>query len=210
MHREERRASFAIIIENMEQRFLHGELQPSDLAEALVAEFNRGNLRAQMINQAEGMAVQIATRPGVMSGGQTAVTVIFHQAPDGVMIQLGQQEWLGTAASLGRTTIAALINPWNLLSRLDDIAQDVENLQLTERVWNVIDSAARAAGATHQLSERLRRVVCAYCGSANPVGEASCVACGAPLGNAQPRTCSNCGFIVLRDEKNCPNCGRAL
>ncbi len=180
------------------------------LAQCLVAEFNRGNLRAQMLNQGEGVAVQISTRPGVQSGGQTALTVTFQKAPDGVMIRLGQQEWLGTAASLGRTTLAALMNPWNLLSRLDDIAQDVQNLQLTELVWNEIDRAARAAGASHELSERLRRVICDYCGVANPIGEASCIACGAPLGSAQPGTCPNCGFILKPNEVRCPNCGQAL
>jgi hypothetical protein len=189
---------------------LHGDVQPSELAQCLLAEFNRGNLRAQVLEQADGVAVQISTKPGAQSGGQTAMTVTFQKAPDGVMVRLGQQEWFSTAASLGRTTIAALINPWNLLGRLDDIAQDVSNLQLTERVWNEISRAAAAAGASHELSERLRRMVCAYCGVANPVGEAACVACGAPLGNAQPATCSNCGFVVTARDTRCPNCGRDL
>jgi predicted RNA-binding Zn-ribbon protein involved in translation (DUF1610 family) len=123
---------------------------------------------------------------------------------------MGQQEWLGTAASLGRTTLAALINPWTLLGRLDDIAQDVENLQLGERVWQAIDSAARGMGASQQLSERLARLTCDYCGVANPVGEAACIACGAPLGKAQPTTCPNCGFVVRIDEARCPNCGQVL
>lgn len=194
----------------MEQRFLHGDLLPEGLAQALLAEFNRGNLRAQAVRQVDGIAVQIATRPGAQSGGPTALTVTFQKATDGVMIRLGQQEWFGTAASLGRTTIAALVNPWNLLGRLDDIAQDVENLQLTQRVWNEIDRAARAAGASHELSDRLKRVTCAYCGVANPTGEAACVACGAPLGDEQPCTCPKCGFVVTHHEARCPNCGYAL
>ena len=189
---------------------MHGNVEPQELAQSLLAEFNRGNLRAQALQHPDGIAVQITTRPGAPSGGQTALTVTFEKVPDGVMIRLGQQQWLGTAASLGRTTIAALMNPWNLLGRLDDIAQDVENLQLTERVWNEIDHAARAAGASHELSERLRRVVCSYCGVANPLGEAACVACGAPLGSAQPTTCPNCGFVVAAGEIRCPNCGHEL
>jgi DNA-directed RNA polymerase subunit RPC12/RpoP len=194
----------------MEQRILHGEMRPDELAQALVAEFNRGSLRAQALQQSEGVAVQIATRPGAPSGGQTAITITFQRVEDGVMVRLGQQEWFGTAASLGHTTLAALMNPWNLLGRLDDIAQDVQNLQLTERVWNTIDRAARAIGASHELTERLRRVVCLYCGVANPVGEAACIACGAPLGDAQPTTCPHCGFVVTLNETRCPNCGQAL
>lgn len=194
----------------MDQRIFHGNLQPADIAQSLLAEFNRGNLRAQILGQSDNLAVQIGTQPNVASGGRTALTVTIQKAPDGVLIQLGQQEWLGTAASLGWTTMAALMNPWNLLNRLDDIAQDVENLQLSEHVWQVIDQAARAAGASHQLSERLSRLACEYCGTANPVGEGSCIACGAPLGKSQPGTCPNCGFVVKSNEVKCPNCGQLL
>jgi hypothetical protein len=194
----------------MDQRIFHGSIQPNDIAQSLVAEFNRGNLRAQILGQADKLAVQIGTRPGAASGGQTGLAVTIQKTADGVLVQIGQQDWFGTAASLGATTLAALMNPWNLLGRLDDIAQDVENLQLSERVWQVIEEAARAAGATHQLSEQLSRAVCEYCGTANRVGEASCIACGAPLGRSQPATCPNCGFVVSPGETKCPNCGRIL
>lgn len=191
----------------MDSKFYHGRMSPMDVARALIAEFDRGNLRAQILGEGDNLAVQIATRSGARSGGQTALTVSIRTAPDGVAIQVGSQQWLGTAASLGQTTIAALLNPWNLLGRLDDIAQDVENLQLMERVWSAIDKTARSLGAGQQLSERLLRLTCEYCGSANPVGEASCVACGAPLGSLQPFTCANCGFAIQGHETRCPNCG---
>jgi len=200
----------AIIIANMDSKFYHGQLSPVDIAQSLVAEFNRGNLRAQILGQSDDMAVQIATRPGASSGGQTALTITIRKTADGVFIQSGSQQWLGTAASLGKTTIAALVNPWNLLHRLDDIAQDVENLQLMEQVWAVIDRTTRALGAGMEISERFRRLTCEYCGTANPVGEASCLACGAPLGRSQPAACPNCGFVVSAGETRCPNCGQAL
>jgi membrane protease subunit (stomatin/prohibitin family) len=126
------------------------------------------------------------------------------------MVELGQQQWLGVAASLGETAIATLINPLNLLGRLDDIAQDVSNLQLNEKVLQVIARVAGEAGASQQLSERLSRITCDYCGAANPVGEPTCLACGAPLGKEQPKTCSKCGFVLLHDEKFCPNCGQPV
>lgn len=194
----------------MDQRIFHGNLAPADVAQALLAEFNRGNLQAQVLGQSDNLAVQIATQMGASSGGKTALTVTIQRAPDGILVQLGQQEWTGVAASLGWTAFAALRNPLNLLGRLDDIAQDVENLQLSERVWQVIAGAARAAGASHELSDRLSRVACEYCGTANPVGEGSCVACGAPLGKNQPGTCPNCGFVVKPGETTCPNCGNRL
>lgn len=194
----------------MDQRIYHGDLKPSDLAQALIAEFNQGNLRAQTVGQPDNLAVQIGTRVGAASGGPTALTVTIQKSPDGVLIQLGQQEWFGTAASLGRTTMAAILNPWNLINRLDDIAQDVENLQLSDHVWQVLDQAARAIGTGYQLTERLSRLTCEYCGTANPVGESACIACGAPLGRSQPGTCQNCGYVVTPNEVKCQNCGHVL
>ncbi|HEY6074337.1 MAG TPA: zinc ribbon domain-containing protein, partial [Anaerolineales bacterium] len=123
---------------------------------------------------------------------------------------IGQQAWLGVAASLGTTAFWAIRNPFSLLGRLDDLAQDIENLQLTERVWQTIGTYAQSAGASLALSERLRSIVCDYCGTGNPVGEGSCIACGAPLGKVQPGTCRYCGFVIKLGEVKCPNCGRML
>ncbi len=194
----------------MERRVLHGNIKPNDIAQALMAEFNRGNLHAQTIGQANKLAIQITTRMGAQSGGQTALTVSVQKIEDGIMIEIGQQAWLGVAASLGQTAISALRNPFSLLGRLDDLAQDIENMQLQENVWKTIDRAAMSLGASHELSERLQRIVCDYCDTANPLGEGSCIACGAPLGDAHPTTCPNCGFAVTKGETICPNCKRNL
>ncbi len=194
----------------MDRRIFHGNLTPTDIAEALLAEFNRGNFRAQALGRSDKVAVQIGTRLGASSGGQTALTVTLQKVADGIMVEMGQQAWLGVAASLGQTAFSLLRNPLNLLGRLDDLAQDIESLQLGEKVWQVIARSAAAAGASHQLSERLSRIACEYCGTANPIGEATCIACGAPLGNAHPETCPSCGFVVSRQEARCPNCGRDL
>ena len=194
----------------MERRILHGNIKPSDIAQALMAEFNRGNLHAQTVGQANKLAIQITTRMGSQSGGQTALTVSVQKVEDGIMVEIGQQAWLGVAASLGQTAISALRNPFSLLGRLDDLAQDIENMQLQENVWRTIDRAAMALGASHELSERLQRIVCDYCETANPLGEGSCIACGAPLGDAHPTTCPNCGFAVTKEEAFCPNCRQKL
>ena len=53
----------------MERRIFHGILSPTDIAQALLAEFSRGNLRAQVLGKSDKLAVQIGTRPGSMSGG---------------------------------------------------------------------------------------------------------------------------------------------
>ena len=225
----------------MERRIFHGILSPTDIAQALLAEFNRGNLRAQVVGKSDKMAVQIGTRPGAMSGGQTAltvtiqnvadgimielgqqawpgsrsggqtaITVTIQKAPDGIMVELGQQAWLGVAASLGQTAFSLFRNPFNLIGRLDDLAQDIESLQLSENVWEVIARTAASAGASHQLTDRMSRLTCEFCGTANPLGEPACIACGAPLGEAHPKSCNNCGFVVLRNESTCPNCGKKI
>jgi RNase P subunit RPR2 len=194
----------------MEPRIFHGNITPQDIASYLLAQFNRGNYRAQQLGSGEKIIVQIATRASPASGGETALTVNMQAVEDGVATQIGKQAWLGVAASLGMTALTAWRNPFALLSRLDDLAQDIENLQLSEQVWENIESVARAAKVSYELSDRLRRMVCEYCNTANPVGEPNCIACGAPLGNVQPRTCANCGFVVKISESVCPNCGQKL
>lgn len=194
----------------MEQRTFHGPITPSLLAQALVAEFDRGELRTQSVGQGEQVLVQIASRLGQASGGRTALTVQLSQVEDGVLARLGQQEWLGVAASLGTTALWALKNPWTLLGRLDDLAQDLEAIQLTAHIWETLDGVARSLGASHQISDRLRRLTCPYCLTANEVGAPSCLACGAPLGPDQPVACPRCGFVWPSRTPRCANCGMSL
>ncbi len=194
----------------MEQRTYHGKITPDDLGRALVAEFNRGNLRAQHIGQGEKVMVQIATREGATSGGQTGVSVTIQKIEDGVTLALGQQEWLGTAASLAQTGLAALLNPMSLLGRLDDLAQDISSLSLTDQIWSAIDKYSRTTGAAQEISERLRTVTCPNCNTANAVGAPRCVSCGAPLGDVQPLACLNCGNVMQAGAKFCSNCGAPM
>jgi hypothetical protein len=126
------------------------------------------------------------------------------------MVEVGQQSWLGVAASLGHTAFSALRNPFHLFSRLDDIAQDIESIQLCENVWKVIDRTMVNHGVSLKLSDRLTRITCSYCSTANPLGEGNCLACGAPMGEAHPTTCPKCGFVIHDEELTCPNCHQVL
>jgi len=187
-------------------KIFHGDITPKDFSRALIAEFNHGNLQTQVTGAHQALAIQISTRRYRQSGGQTAITISIEKVPDGVTVHVGDQSIFGVAASLGATALAALRNPLSLITRFDDVAQDIESLQLSERAWEIIHEVAAAAKASLALSERLRRAICVFCETPNPVGEPSCVACGAPLGDAQPTTCSHCGFVVLHDESKCPQC----
>lgn len=193
----------------MEQKIYHGTITPEEVASILDAQFNRGAFKIMRQGSNDQLAVQIANNE-TTSGGKTALTVVIQKIEDGVSIKIGQQALFGVAASLGFSIFTALRNPWNLLGRLDDIATDIESLNLSQQVWDTIDSYTRSVGASQEISERLRRLECDYCGSANPVGESNCVACGAPLGRLQPKACGNCGYVFKADERFCPNCGAAV
>jgi hypothetical protein len=192
------------------RKIFHGLIKPNDFSRVLIAEFNHNNLIAQQLGSGNEIVVQITTPKNRRSGGQTALTVTLEKVTDGVAVEVGKQSWLGIAASLGTTALLALRNPFTLLNRLDDVAQDIESLQINDRIWEVVENVAYAAGATFELSERLRRLVCKYCDTANPVGEPRCIACGAPLGKAQPRTCLNCGYVIREHETQCPNCNQPI
>ena len=194
----------------MTTRIYHGNLDPRQIANNLSAVFHHGNFQVQQIGDKDNLAVQIATRQNRNSGGRTAMTANISRVADGISITLGQQNWLGLAASLGFSALSAVRNPLSLINRLDDIAQDVESLTLEDQIWEVIDRTARERGTGQALSARLSRTICPYCLTANEIAAGRCIACGAPLGEVQPLTCSNCGFVVQKDEDICPNCKKRL
>jgi RNase P subunit RPR2 len=194
----------------MEQRIFHGDFTAQTLAGCLISYYNQGNLKVQVIGENPTVMVQIASADQAASGGKTALSILLQNVEDGVAVKVGQQNWLGIAASMGFTALLAMRNPFTLITRIDDLAQDIENLQLTEEVWKMLEENARILGTGYELSERLKRYICEYCNTANPPGEPTCVACGAPLGNVQPTTCKNCGYILINNEFICPNCKKKI
>jgi len=192
------------------ERTFHGNIVPADMAAALIAAFNQGNLRCQQLGQGDKVMVQIATATSAQSGGRTALAVTIQKHTDGVTVSIGQAEWLGVAASLGQTALATLLNPWNLIHRLDDIAQDITSLTLEQKAWEALERYARTAKVTKTISARLQAVTCPYCNTANKLGVADCENCGGPLGEAQPVSCGKCGNVMPPKSKFCSNCGTAI
>ena len=72
----------------METKIYHGDISPNDFAQALVGEFNQGNLRAHQIGRNREVAVQIGTKQMRRSGGDTAMTVTLKTVEDGVAMQV--------------------------------------------------------------------------------------------------------------------------
>lgn len=194
----------------MNTKIYHGDLTAEALAKAICTRFEDDHFRARYSKSADQYVVQIASKNNAISGGKTSIGLVIQQLEDGVAVKVGKQDWLGIAASLGVSALSMRMNPLNIIGRLDDIAQDIENLSLDDRLIEVIDEVASAVGASQQLSERMRRLSCEYCGTANPVGQPRCLACGAPLGSVQPRTCNQCGFVAAPGDVSCSNCGARL
>ncbi len=194
----------------MSTKIYHGNLTAENLARAICTRFDDNNLRARYSKSGDQYIVLINSRSSAISGGKTSIGMTIQQLEEGVAVKVGKQDWLGIAASLGVSALSLKMNPLNLLGRLDDIAQDIENLSLDDRLLEVVDEVASTMGASQQLAERIRRTACAYCNTANPVGEPRCIACGAPLGDVQPRTCSTCGFVAAPEDTACTNCGAQL
>lgn len=167
-------------------------------------------MRAQQRGRSKNLVVQIGTARGRRSGGSTAMTVHLSKVEDGVHVKLGEQQWVGLAASLGQTALMTLLRPTSIIGRLDDVAQDISSLTLADRIMDTLKDTAATLGASYRITQRLRRLTCPYCGTANPVGDPSCVACGGPLGYTQPIACDNCGFVSEAGTSVCPNCREAL
>ena len=194
----------------MEQRIFHGNFKNTDIARAITAQFHRGSMQVQQVGTGDMIAVQIATSPYSSSGGKTAVSVVLQNVADGVSVKIGEQAWLGVAASLGVSALSAWRNPLSLLNRLDDIAQDIENIDLSNELWETIESIAKSMGSGYELSARLKKYTCDYCNTPNPVGQPKCISCGAPLGDIQPSTCKYCGYVITGADSFCPNCKKPL
>lgn len=202
--------SWIIIDIAMTTKIYHGNITAENLTQAIVTRFDNNELSSRYSKSGDQYIIQIVSRRDAQSGGKTSIGLVIQQLEDGVAVKIGKQDWLGIAASLGLSALSFRLNPLNIIGRLDDIAQDIENLSLDDRLWEAIDDVASTMGASQELSERLRRLTCEYCNTANPVGQPRCIACGAPLGNSQPRTCTKCGFVAKEGDSVCSNCGADL
>ncbi|MGE0488971.1 MAG: zinc ribbon domain-containing protein [Vulcanimicrobiota bacterium] len=194
----------------MSTRTFHGNVTTSELARHLEATFTKNGLIARSRGDGPALTVQISSTQARESGGQTSLAVTLQAVEDGVMVKMGQQSWMGIAASLGETAMAVAKNPWNLLGRLDDLAADFDVISLEKQAWKSIDEFMRARAASTQISERLRRVQCPYCDFANQAGAGECSSCGAPLGTEQPQSCLQCGFVNDARAVQCGQCGHGL
>lgn len=193
----------------MEGRTYHGDLNPDELANLLMAQFNQGNFAAQRYNQGDRVMVQVGTRDD-RGRVENALAITLSKTPDGVHVSVGEQQWLGAAADLAQAGLGALFNPLSLLGNLGEIVSDVSSFSLPQQIWQTVDKYCQNAGAGLGGDPAKMAVACPYCGVANPPGAPTCTGCGAPLGQAQPVYCPQCGLPMPAGSKFCPRCGSRL
>ncbi len=194
----------------MAERKFRGNITPGDLAEALVTQFNRGDYRAHKVGRGTQAVVQISTNRRIRGEPDTAITVTIAPTEEGVKVDMGEPQWLEVAADLVQTGLGALINPWSLVHRVDDVARNVQDLNLPQQIWTAVEQYVKTVGTRPALPPEPTMVTCPYCRTGNQIGEGRCVACGAPLGDVQPVRCPSCGRLLAAGTAQCPQCGERL
>ena len=171
----------------MEQRAYHGKIDSEALARALVIQYNQRETRAQWMRGERGRAVvQIMGRHQDRSAPSSALTLHITPSRSGVVVSMAEQKWFGVAADLARSGLLTLMNPWNLVREIDDIARNVRQLQLRQEVWGAIETYCRGIGAGTGVGPAIQNLICPYCSTPNDLGALNCSACRAPLAEAQP------------------------
>jgi len=195
----------------MEQRAYHGKIDPEAMARALVIQYNQGETRSQWMRGERGRAVvQIMSRQRGRQVPSSALTLHITPSRSGVVVSMAEQKWFGVAADLARSGLLTLMNPWNLVREIDDIARNVRRLQLRQEVWGAIETYCRGIGAGTGVGPSVQSLVCPYCGTPNDLGALNCTACRAPLAEAQPVACGRCGFLNAPEARLCVNCRTPL
>ncbi len=154
--------------------------------------------------------VQIISREQRPGDASRAATVHIAPSQTGVVVSIAEQPWLGVAAGLARSGLRTLLNPWNLIGELDDIARYVRRLQLRGEIWKAIEVYCRNVGAGTGVGPAAGSLACPYCGTLNEIGMPNCRACRAPLAEMQPVVCQRCGFLNEPEAQSCVNCREAL
>ena len=129
----------------MEQRTYHGKITTREVAEALLGRFHGDDMSVAMSGDDDKIMLNISSAG--WQGGRTALAVGLSQVSAGVMVTVGEHSLLGVAADLLQTGLGALRNPLTIIGEIDDVARNVERLNLPAQVWETVDHYARSVGA---------------------------------------------------------------
>jgi|GEM_PF-6544982 len=150
------------------------------LAEHLTAFLDNETYDVQLISRtADQIKLKISNDRRLRSGSRISLVVSIINNSESSLIQIGDPEWMNIAGSIGATVLGTLIRPVNFLGRIDDISVDLNNVQLPDRVNQLVNDYV-----TTLISEKTatrNRSRCQYCGSRNSTSATHCKSCGAPL-----------------------------
>lgn len=145
----------------MEQRTYHGTITPDQLADYLVQLYDpQKNMQAQKIGQGDSLIVQIAMsdEPENKRGALTIAIVRATDAESGVMVTMGEQQWLtpnNMAYAAMMAAISVLITPWALFGLIWPVSQIMATRMLPNDVWNTIDTYMVGQGAQRSYTQQL-------------------------------------------------------
>ena len=146
----------------MEQRVYHGAVSPDQLADYLVQQYDpQKNMQAQRIGEGDSLVVQIAMSddPEKKHGALTLAVVRATDAEAGVMITMGEQQWItpqNVAHTAMMATIAVLITPWALFGLIWPLSQIVSARMLPNDVWNTIETYMLGQGAQRAYTQDIQ------------------------------------------------------
>lgn len=216
----------------MEQRVYDGSLNPHDLAQALIDEWDRDDTVAQGFGEGDRLIVQIGQREvGWFSDEpHQAITLDIELVPEGLLVTMGQQQWFkdnGVQIMAG-----GLIGflPFFFTFPIGQMFGEGIDQRLPSRIWQSIErfaasrapvstpvgapagapvgAPAPAGGPATGRTQRLTTIPCLECGVANPQGATRCSACGANL--ASVASCPQCGHTNPPGAFFCNRCGTQL
>lgn len=197
----------------MEQRMYQGQIDPNDLAQALLDEWDRGDTIAQALQGDREIIVQIGQREGGWLGDEPrqALTIGLEPTGDGLRVTMGQQQWYKEQQIqiFGGGLIGFF--PFFFAWPLGDIfggGSDQVDQSLPGQVWRFIEQYTSTRGAATGATHRLAMHPCPNCGVANPQGAERCSACGASL--TGPTACPRCHQLNPASANFCLNCGTPL
>lgn len=189
--------------------------KPSTIVNALESEFTGDDTQVAISETEEATIVTILQSQETHQRFLPALTVTLIETGEILtvaMSDLSQDAKRGAIGSLGRTAVRQggelLLRRRGLIGMLDatgdlvkgveDVAEDIQDLNLPKRVWSVIDRVGRAAEDAYleeqgrrQAIERKREAAerawthCEWCGRAYAPDEedvVQCPSCGAPRG----------------------------
>jgi len=200
----------------MEQRVYHGTIDPIELANTLVEQWDVEETIAQALQDETHVIVQIGQREGGWFSDEprNAITLGIEPIADGVQVTMGQQEWFKDTQIQfiggGLIGLFPFFFAWPL-GRLFGGDDDIDQ-HLPGQIWRSIEQyAASVGGAATGATRRLDSRACPRCGVANPPVAERCSACGTSLAVAPPDShCPECGSNNPPNANFCLQCGRQL